>query len=181
MTTFLERFLQACAHAALKTSGRGFQAAIATHLGIGRQTVNYWVKQGGEPEREMARQIAEKLGVRYEWLAFGKGDMLDAPRSDSLDDTERKIMRAYRSATPDGKRAIAAMAFAARKLLLAITLAFLFVPSQDARASILQFGIYPHLSLANSLKIVYIIFISLRRIILSWAMQRRRALVCLPA
>lgn len=52
------------------------QAQLATHVGVGRSAVAQWERpQGASPSVDHLARIAEVTGVRFEWLATGRGAM----------------------------------------------------------------------------------------------------------
>lgn len=116
---FSDRLKQAATYAQVEYS----QTAIAKSLGTSKQTVDDWMK-GGEPSRKNALLISERWGVNLHWLVTDEGDMLPTPIEDDLSPEERMILRSYRRAGPDVKRAFISIA---RGIGKAALLAFLLV------------------------------------------------------
>lgn len=64
--------------AAMKYAGAN-QASIAKHLKVSRAAVSMWMNgQTKEIKSKYAMPLATMLGVNQEWLAYGKGEMLDS-------------------------------------------------------------------------------------------------------
>lgn len=116
MSTFLERLVQAAEFAGVGAT----QAAIADTLGIKRQTVNRWFRDGIEPNSDNCFDIAAKFGVDGRWLKQGEGEMLPKPSPDGLTLEERDLIRNYRTATPQVRSVLRTMVRAARKSVVTI-------------------------------------------------------------
>ena len=120
--TFYERLLQAAAHAGVPHK----QSDIARALGVARQKVNKW-KNGSTPETTTIYDIARRWDVDHIWLASGEGQMTRAPAGQGLSQEELQIIKFYRNAQPQRRKALYDMAKAMGK---AIFLAALSVPLQ---------------------------------------------------
>lgn len=120
--TFYERLLQAAAHAGVSTK----QSDIARALGIARQKVSKW-KDGSIPETPTIYDIAKRWEVDHVWLASGDGQMIPSPAAQGLSQEELQIIKFYRNAQPQRRKALYDMAKALGK---AIFLAALSVPAQ---------------------------------------------------
>ena len=135
MSTFADRLLQAARHAGIRDT----QSAIATALGLKRQTVNYWF-HGGEPTAENLLDIAGRWDVDPDWLQSGKGEMLPKPATENLSQDEMNLVKDYRMASPKVRQVISTMARAARKAVVAVTLAIppLLAPQQSEAGGVLH-------------------------------------------
>lgn len=120
--TFYERLLQAAAHAGISTK----QSDIARALGVARQKVSKW-KDGSIPETPSINAIAKRCGVDHVWLASGEGQMIPTPAAPGLSQEELQIIKFYRNAQPQRRKALYDMAKALGK---AVFLAALSVPAQ---------------------------------------------------
>ena len=69
MSAFVERLVEAAKHAGVEPT----QAGIAESLGLSKQTVWRWFREGIEPNAENCFEIARKWGVDAEWLKSGPG------------------------------------------------------------------------------------------------------------
>jgi transcriptional regulator with XRE-family HTH domain len=136
MTTFLERLLQAAEFAGI---GRT-QSEIADALGINRQTVHRWFREGVEPSADNCFDIATKWGIDGRWLKKGEGEMLKP--AGELPHDERELLRSYRSATPQTRQLLRKMARAATKsvLFIAATIPPLLSPANHSEAAMGQFA-----------------------------------------
>ena len=120
--TFYERLLQAAAHTGVSTR----QSDIARALGIARQKVSKW-KDGSIPETPTIYAIAKLWKVDHVWLASGEGQMIPVPAAPGLSQDELQIIKFYRNAQPQRRKALYDMAKALGK---AVFLAALSVPVQ---------------------------------------------------
>lgn len=134
MTTFRERLQRAAKHAGVGET----QAEIADNLGISRQTVHYWFKNGGADAANLAL-IERRWGVNGEWLRSADGDMLPQPSPENLPREELELLRDYRKASAQAREHIRTVARALRKSV--ITLAAVIPPymvSTDSDAAVLH-------------------------------------------
>lgn len=58
---------------------RGRAATFARKFNVSGPTSHAWFTGKHMPEPERVREMARFLGIRYEWLYFGDGEMVDAP------------------------------------------------------------------------------------------------------
>ena len=65
------------------------KAEIARALGVSSAAVSLWVNGGSEPERERLGELADFLGVRRGWLAYGEGPMFAAEPAEQSPVSER--------------------------------------------------------------------------------------------
>lgn len=133
MSKFLERLQQAAKFAGVGHS----QAAIADSLGIKRQTVNRWFRDGIEPSADNCFDIAAKWGVDGRWLKKGEGEMLPTPGGDLPQDV-RDIVREVLRTTPQRRKMVLNMVRALRKTAVTIAAVIppLLAPSpSDAKTS----------------------------------------------
>ncbi len=80
------------------------QAELAETIGGRQSTVGNWLSGADVPQSTaMALQLA--IGVRWQWLLNGEGEML-AEDTGSLSDEERVLIRNYRKCDPEGRREI---------------------------------------------------------------------------
>jgi AcrR family transcriptional regulator len=134
VTTFRERLQRAAKHAGVGET----QAEIADNLGISRQTVHYWFKNGGADAANLAL-IERRWGVNGEWLRSADGDMLPQPSPGDLPSEELELLRDYRKASAQAREHIRTVARALRKSV--ITLAAVIPPllaSPDTDAAVLH-------------------------------------------
>lgn len=110
---FYDRLRQAASYAQVEYS----QTAIARSLGTSKQTVDAWFK-GGDPSGDLALRISERWGVDLHWLMTDEGEMVPPPIEDDLSPDERMILRSYRKAGPDWKRAMLQLARGVGKAVL---------------------------------------------------------------
>src|SRR3990167_11227472 len=115
MSTFIDRLVQAARHAGVEPT----QAGIAESLGLSKQTVWRWFREGIEPSADNSFDIARKWGIDAEWLKTGEGDMLPKPSSD-LPPDERELLKDYRLAPPPGSPGLRNLARAARRGIVTI-------------------------------------------------------------
>lgn len=135
MDTFISRLKQACQRAGIGER----QSEISRAIGVKKQNVNWWFTQDTAPDQETMRVISKKLGVRYEWLAFGELPMSPEPKDDNLSEQERKIIRAYRSTTPKMRQVLTAMVRAVRKVAVVVVAAIPpLLPGQDVQGATLH-------------------------------------------
>ena len=111
---FRDRIKRAAEHAGVRPT----QAAMAKSLGLSRQTVFQWFG-GTMPEFENIALVAEKWGVSPVWLAAEQGEMVARPTTTGLSAEERDIIRFYRNAQPQRRRALYDMAKALGKVVVA--------------------------------------------------------------
>lgn len=76
ITAFAERLNQALDHNGIPPRNHGriqyvSEMFLLTHPGAGK-----WVNGAVLPSKHRRREIAQRLGVNYDWLEFGKGEML---------------------------------------------------------------------------------------------------------
>jgi len=73
--TFADRLLEACRDSKRlpKPDERGFNKALGKMAGVGYKGAEKWVKGSGMPGMANASLLADKLGVRLEWLMTGRG------------------------------------------------------------------------------------------------------------
>ncbi|HVI26314.1 MAG TPA: helix-turn-helix domain-containing protein [Xanthomonadaceae bacterium] len=81
------------------------QESLAHRIGVHRSAIANWESGSSNPSGENLARLAEVLGVSYEWLATGRGEMsLEAWRDDvpALDADlaegphERRLLKAWR-------------------------------------------------------------------------------------
>lgn len=128
MEPFGERMKKAAAYAGVEIS----QTAIAKSLGTNKQTVNRWFS-GSEPRLGMLFHIAETWRINAHWLATGEGTMLGIEKAEALNRQEAELITAYRSAQPEGKNSMRAVAKAVGRGALAVMLG-LALPQPDVQA-----------------------------------------------
>ena len=104
---------------------------IGRFLGISKQTVNEWL-QGKEPSRRYALLISERCGVSLHWLITDEGDMIPVPVEDDLTPEERMLLRSYRKAGPDWKRAFLSLARGVGKAAVFLSVLLIYPPPADA-------------------------------------------------
>ncbi len=91
------------------------QVTLAARVGVSRSAVSQWeMPHHKVPSIENLQRIAQVTGVRFEWLASGRGELeLDADATlDSVDTAdallvedglELRLMRAFRDAPPQAR------------------------------------------------------------------------------
>lgn len=122
---FRDRLREAAAYAGLEYS----QSAIARSLGITRQSVDNWMKEG-EPRPAMIFRMADAWRVDPRWLATEEGNMVPPPSSgNGLSPQEHVIVRRYRAMPASSRNAMRVL------LKLSILVALLSPFSHDAHAS----------------------------------------------
>lgn len=124
---FPDRLKQVASHVNVEYAS----TALGRFLGVSKQTVNEWM-QGGEPSRRHALLISERCGVDLHWLMTDEGDMVPTPVKDDLTAEERMILRSYRRAGPDWKRAFISLARGVVKTTLLLSALLLYPPPSDA-------------------------------------------------
>jgi transcriptional regulator with XRE-family HTH domain len=126
MSAFVERLVEAAKHAGIEPT----QAGIAESLGLSKQTVWRWFREGIEPNAENCFEISHKWGVDAEWLKSGDGEMFPKLAAE-LPQDERDLLKDYRLAAPKVRKIIRGMARAARKSIVTIvaTIPPLLAPS----------------------------------------------------
>lgn len=135
MSMFTDRLQQAARF--IGVSDR--QAAIADALGLKKQTVNRWFMTNGEPSAAILHDIAKKWNIDPYWLKSGTGTMLPVPSPDGLTAEERDLIKNYRMATPKVREVLQTMVKAARKSIIALSLAIPpYLCPQPADASTLH-------------------------------------------
>lgn len=76
------------------------QTELAKMLGVSPQSVQQWEAGGTMPRHKRIDTLADKLGVRAQWLIFGQGDMLK-PAKDELVMHETEITEEKGPLAPD--------------------------------------------------------------------------------
>lgn len=84
--TFADRLKLAMARKGIPESPQ----ALATFLGLNRQTCHKWLTGEAIPETTLMFKIAQRFGVDVMWLAHGTGEMLQ--RSEKLTDSEAAVV-----------------------------------------------------------------------------------------
>ena len=153
MSTFIDRLVQAARHAGVEPT----QAGIAESLGLSKQTVWRWFREGIEPSADNSFDIARKWGIDAEWLKTGEGDMLPKPSSE-LPPDERELLKDYRLAPSQVRKVIRNMARAARKAIVTIAAAIPpFLAPQQSDASVLHNVFCARLNSANCMILMHIV------------------------
>ena len=126
--SFRDRLEKAAAHAGVPVK----QSAIARFLGLPKQTIHQWFN-GTTPEPRFSNDAAVKFKVNPIWFATGEGEMIPKPAETGLTTEERDLIKFYRNAQPQRRKALYDMAKALGK---AVVVAALSVPFQinDAQA-----------------------------------------------
>ena len=126
--SFKDRLEKAATHAGVPVK----QAAIARFLGLPKQTIHQWFN-GTTPEPRFSNDAAVKFKVNPIWFATGEGDMIPKPAETGLSTDEREIIRAYRNAQPQRRKALYDIAKALGKT---VVVGMLSIPLQinDAQA-----------------------------------------------
>ena len=127
--TFYERLLQAAAHAGVGLK----QSEIARSLGIKRQKVNKW-KNGAVPETPTINEIATRWDIGHIWLASGGGQMVPNPSGPGLSQEEKEIIKFYRNAQPQRRKALYDMAKALGKAVFILLVALEILRPAPAQA-----------------------------------------------
>ena len=95
---------------------RKFQAAVKERgaPGASYPTVHRYLKNKSEPTAPFLREAADLLGVRYEWLAVGQGEM-----TEDLEQDGKRIEGVAESSAPEGWRqgAVASSMLMCREVL----------------------------------------------------------------
>lgn len=119
MSSFTDR-LQ---HAARFAGVEDHQSAIATALGLKKQTLNRWFMTSGEPNAKILLHIARTWSIDPEWLKTGAGTMIPTSSPDGLTTEERDLIKNYRTATPKVREILRTVARAVRKSIITLSLA----------------------------------------------------------
>lgn len=84
----------------IATSGKS-QSAIASDFGIAKQTLSAWVTGQNSPRIPIVYALSYYFDVSIPWLMG-----FDVPRGNSagLTDSEKQLLDAFRSLSPDGKK-----------------------------------------------------------------------------
>lgn len=79
METFSDRLKQALKHAGIKDHGAA--AMLARWLKVTPKAVSKWMNEETVPRIDKIKALAQRTGVRSEWLQYGEGNMLvsDSP------------------------------------------------------------------------------------------------------
>lgn len=64
---------------------RGRASMFARKMGVAGPTAHAWVTGKHMPEPERVREMARFMGIRYEWLYFGDGQMVEDPLAHKTD------------------------------------------------------------------------------------------------
>lgn len=122
----IDRIKRAAEHAGVAPE----QTAIAKSLGLSRQTIHQWF-HGTRPDSDKFALMAVTWGVSVDWLATEKGEMVPRPATTGLSAEERDIIRFYRNAQPQRRRALYDMAKALGKVAVvaALTIPPLLLPN----------------------------------------------------
>lgn len=95
------------------------QQALADSVGVSRTAVSNWESSTGgvRPTSEKLERICHSTNVSWEWLATGRGGVSVAPEAapavdaEIIDDLiERRLLRAFRGAESEFKRALLTLA-----------------------------------------------------------------------
>ena len=87
------------------------QAGLASNLGVSTSAVGHWERPDGHrPSCENLIEIADRLSVRLEWLAVGRGRMYHAGSVDAdigtvLNGEEEALLKSYQN-LPSSSRAL---------------------------------------------------------------------------
>ncbi|CAK0741326.1 hypothetical protein CCP4SC76_100008 [Gammaproteobacteria bacterium] len=76
-SSFSFRLNAALNHCQVPAKGQGRQTFVAKMFDVSQNGARKWLEGEGMPKTERIMQIAQRLGVRAEWLLSGQGDMLD--------------------------------------------------------------------------------------------------------
>lgn len=82
---------------------------LAEKLQVSREMARRYLAGEGLPDPDKIAQLAEWLAVNISWLRDGVGAKHgDAPSADDIakDDDERKLLKYFRRAKPDGRKFI---------------------------------------------------------------------------
>lgn len=74
--SFAERFNRALDHNGLPPRNQGRIQLVAEMFLLSHAGAGKWVNGLALPPKTRRREIAQRLGVQYDWLEFGKGEML---------------------------------------------------------------------------------------------------------
>jgi len=83
------------------------QQDLSERLGVGRSAVSHWTNARRSIDVDLAKKIAEALGIRASWLAFGDGPMT-ADQAPAPPPTTKKRRPKSRASKPGVRRAVAA-------------------------------------------------------------------------
>lgn len=109
---------------AARQAARYSQEALASAVGVTQGSVGHWEHDRSEPSTGKLAALATETGVRFEWLATGRGEMEyhkgvreePAPYS-PLPQDERQLLEHYRKLPTKAKKAMAKAVEAAADLV----------------------------------------------------------------
>ncbi|MGH8370258.1 MAG: helix-turn-helix domain-containing protein [Gammaproteobacteria bacterium] len=90
------------------------QQQLAEMLGVTRSACNQWeTEKGPAPKRGRLDELANILGVSFEWLATGKGTSAITGVAEGKSDytarlsaDQKELLKIYRAMTPKGRTAL---------------------------------------------------------------------------
>lgn len=156
METFADRLKKASAYARVEYSA----TEIGRNLGLVKQTVHRWMSGTAMPSPEYIFLIADSWRINPRWLATGEGSIFNADPSEGLTKQEVELVTAYRSAQPEGKNSMRAIAKAIGKGALAVFMGVSLQQPPAEACSILHNGFSEYTMIDRIMKLVTFILAS---------------------